>query len=239
MPEPIIKLENVWKIYQLGKMELPVLKGIDLDINRGAFVVILGPSGSGKSTMLNMVGCLDLPTRGKVFLDGQDISKMSEDELAQVRGKKIGFVFQQFNLLQNLNALENVTIPMIFQGKPEKERIERAKFLLASLGLEDRMNHKPMELSGGEQQRIAIVRALSNDPEIVVADEPTGNLDSTTGKKIMDILIDLHKNEKKTIIVVTHDPTIANYSSQVVHIKDGQLVPNHFAEEKVLWNSIK
>jgi putative ABC transport system ATP-binding protein len=236
MPEPIIKLENVWKIYQLGKMELPVLKGIDLDISRGAFVVILGPSGSGKSTMLNMVGCLDLPTRGKVFLDGQDISKMSEDELAQVRGKKIGFVFQQFNLLQNLNALENVMIPMIFQGKSEKERIKRAKFLLASLGLEDRMNHKPMELSGGEQQRIAIVRALSNDPEIVVADEPTGNLDSTTGKKIMDILIDLHKNEKKTIIVVTHDPTIANYSSQVVHIKDGQLASNHFAEEKVLWS---
>jgi len=235
MPEPIIKLENVWKIYQLGKMELPVLKGIDLDISRGAFVVILGPSGSGKSTMLNMVGCLDLPTRGKVFLDGQDISKMSEDELAQVRGKKIGFVFQQFNLLQNLSALENVMIPMIFQGKSEKERIKRAKFLLASLGLEDRMNHKPMELSGGEQQRIAIVRALSNDPEIVVADEPTGNLDSTTGKKIMDILIDLHKNEKKTIIVVTHDPTIANYSNQVVHIKDGQLVSNHFAEEKVLW----
>ncbi len=239
MPEPIIKLENVWKIYQLGKMELPVLKGIDLDINRGAFVVILGPSGSGKSTMLNMVGCLDLPTRGKVFLDGQDISKMSEDELAQVRGKKIGFVFQQFNLLQNLNALENVTIPMIFQGKSEKERTERAEFLLTSLGLEDRMNHKPMELSGGEQQRIAIVRALSNDPEIVVADEPTGNLDSTTGKKIMDILIDLHKNEKKTIIVVTHDPTIANYSSQVVHIKDGQLVSNHFAEEKVLWSNNK
>lgn len=239
MPEPIIKLENVWKIYQLGKMELPILKGIDLDISRGAFVVILGPSGSGKSTMLNMVGCLDLPTRGKVFLDGQDISKMSEDELAQVRGKKIGFVFQQFNLLQNLSALENVMIPMIFQGKSEKERIKRAKFLLASLGLEDRMNHKPMELSGGEQQRIAIVRALSNDPEIVVADEPTGNLDSTTGKKIMDILIDLHKNEKKTIIVVTHDPTIANYSSQVVHIKDGQLVSNHFAEEKVLWSNNK
>ncbi len=239
MPEPIIKLENVWKIYQLGKMELPVLKGINLDIDRGAFVVILGPSGSGKSTMLNMVGCLDLPTRGKVFLDGQDISKMSEDELAQVRGKKIGFVFQQFNLLQNLTALENVTIPMIFQGKSEKERTERAKSLLASLELEDRMNHKPMELSGGEQQRIAIVRALSNDPEIVVADEPTGNLDSTTGKKIMDILIDLHKNEKKTIIVVTHDPTIANYSSQVVHIKDGQLVSNHFAEEKVLWSNNK
>lgn len=164
---------------------------------------------------------------------------MSEDELAQVRGRKIGFIFQQFNLLHNLSALENVMIPMVFQGKSEKERTERAKSLLISLGLEDRMNHKPTELSGGEQQRIAIARALSNDPEIIVADEPTGNLDSGTGKKIMEILINLHKNEGKTIIVVTHDPTIANYSSQVVHIKDGQLVANHFAEEKVLWSNNK
>ncbi len=239
MPNPIIKLENVWKIYKLGKMEFPILKGISLDIAPGAFVVILGPSGSGKSTMLNMVGCLDLPTKGTVFLDGQDISKMSEDQLSHVRGKKIGFVFQQFNLLHNLNALENVMVPMIFQGKSEKERIERGKSLLASLGLEDRMSHKPMELSGGEQQRIAILRALSNNPEIVVADEPTGNLDSSTGKRIMEILIDLHKNEKKTIIVVTHDPTIANYSSQVVHMKDGQFVSNHFAKEKVLWSNNK
>ncbi len=240
MPESsIIKLDNVWKIYQLGEMQLPILKGISLDINRGAFVVILGPSGSGKSTMLNMVGCLDLPTKGQIFLDNQDIAKMSEDELAQVRGRKIGFIFQQFNLLHNLSALENVMIPMVFQGKSEKERTERAKSLLISLGLEDRMNHKPTELSGGEQQRIAIARALSNDPEIIVADEPTGNLDSGTGKKIMEILINLHKNEGKTIIVVTHDPTIANYSSQVVHIKDGQLVANHFAEEKVLWSNNK
>jgi len=239
MATPIIKLENVWKIYKLGKMEFPILKGISLDIAPGAFVVILGPSGSGKSTMLNMVGCLDLPTKGKVFLDGQDISKMSEDQLANVRGKKIGFVFQQFNLLHNLNALENVMVPMIFQGKSEKERIERGKSLLASLGLEDRMTHKPMELSGGEQQRIAILRSLANNPEIIVADEPTGNLDSTTGKRIMEILIDLHKNEKKTIIVVTHDPTITNYSSQIVHIKDGQLISNHLAKEKVLWSNKK
>lgn len=239
MSGPIIKLENVWKIYELGKMEFPILKGISLDIAPGAFVVILGPSGSGKSTMLNMIGCLDLPTKGKVFLAGQDISKMSEDELAYARGKKIGFVFQQFNLLHNLNALENVIIPMIFQGKSEKERIERGKSLLTSLGLEDRMSHRPMELSGGEQQRVAILRALSNDPEIIVADEPTGNLDSTTGKKIMEILIDLHKNQKKTIIVVTHDPTIANYSSQVVNMKDGQLVSNHFAKETVLWSKKK
>jgi putative ABC transport system ATP-binding protein len=187
--------------------------------------------------MLNMVGCLDLPTKGSVFLAGRDIAKMSEDELAQARGQKIGFIFQQFNLLQNLNALENVMMPMIFQGKPEEERIEKAKSLLISLGLGDRLTHRPVELSGGEQQRIAIARALSNNPEIIVADEPTGNLDSTTGKKIMEILIGLHKNERKTIIVVTHDPTIANYSNQIVHIKDGQIVENHFSEEKVLWEN--
>jgi len=231
----LIKLENVWKIYQFGKVELAVLKDISLEIAPGAFVVILGPSGSGKSTMLHMVGCLDLPTKGKVSLDGRDISKMSEDELAKNRGQKIGFIFQQFNLLPNLSALENVMMPMIFQGKSEKERRDRATFLLNSLGLRERIWHRPTELSGGEQQRIAIARALSNNPEIIVADEPTGNLDSTTGKKIMEILIDLHKNEEKTIAVVTHDPTIANYSDQVVNIKDGQLVLNHFAQEKVLW----
>jgi putative ABC transport system ATP-binding protein len=234
--QPIIKLEDVWKIYQIGKMELPVLKGVSLDISKGAFVVILGPSGSGKSTMLNMVGCLDLPTKGKVFLDGFDISKMSEDQLAQARGKKIGFIFQQFNLLQNLTALENVILPMTFQGKGEKERSERAKYLLTSVSLGERMDHKPLELSGGEQQRIAIARALANNPEIIVADEPTGNLDSSNGKKIMETLIDLHKNYQKTIIVVTHDPTIANYGTKVVHIKDGQIDENHFADEKVLWN---
>ena len=236
---PIIKLENVWKIYQFDRLELAVLKGITLDISRGAFVVILGPSGSGKSTLLNMLGCLDLPTRGAVFLDGRDIAKMSEDELAQMRGKKIGFVFQQFNLLPNLNALENVMLPMIFQGKPETARKERAESLLGSLGLQERILHKPSELSGGEQQRIAIARALSNDPEIIVADEPTGNLDSTTGQKIMEVLINLHKNEHKTMVVVTHDPTIANYSNQVVYIKDGQLTSNHFQQEQVLWSNDK
>lgn len=239
MENPVIKLENVWKIYKLGKTDLPILKGISLDIAPGAFVVILGPSGSGKSTMLNMVGCLDLPTKGNVFLDGKNISEMSEDELAQVRGKKIGFIFQQFNLLHNLSALENVMIPMIFQGKSEKARQERARELLKSVGLEERINHKPTELSGGEQQRIAIARSLANNPEIIVADEPTGNLDSSNGKKIMETLIDLHKNYQKTIIVVTHDPTIANYSSQIVRIKDGQLILNHSSEEKVLWSNNK
>jgi putative ABC transport system ATP-binding protein len=234
-----IKLENVWKVYQLGKVRLEVLKGINLEIAPGNFVVILGPSGSGKSTLLHIIGLLDTPTKGKVFLKDQDTSQFSEDELAQIRGKKIGFIFQQFNLLPNLTALENVMIPMVFQGITEKERTERAKFLLESVGLKERMLHRPFELSGGEQQRIAIARSLSNNPEVIVADEPTGNLDSTTGQKIMETLINLHKKEQKTIIVVTHDPSIADYSEQIINIKDGKLVSNHLVTEKVLWERKK
>jgi len=235
----LIKLENVWKIYQLGKVELPVLKGINLEIAPGNFVVILGPSGSGKSTLLHIIGLLDTPTKGKVFLRDQDTSQLSEDELAQIRGKKIGFIFQQFNLLPNLTALENVMIPMVFQGIIEKERTERAEFLLESVGLKERILHRPFELSGGEQQRIAIARSLSNNPEVIVADEPTGNLDSTTGQKIMETLINLHEKEQKTIIVVTHDPAIAEYSEQIINIKDGQLVYNNLVTDEVLWKSKK
>jgi putative ABC transport system ATP-binding protein len=235
----LIKLENVWKIYQLGKIELEILKGINLEIAPGNFVVILGPSGSGKSTLLHIIGLLDTPNKGKVFFRDQDISKLSEDELAQIRGRKIGFIFQQFNLLQNLTALENVMIPMIFQGISEKERINRAKFLLESVGLKERITHRPFELSGGEQQRIAIARSLANNPEVIVADEPTGNLDSSTGQKIMETLINLHEKEQKTMIVVTHDPTIADYSEQIINIKDGMLVSNHLTTEKVLWEKKK
>jgi len=239
MEQPLIKLENVWKIYQLGKVELEILKGISLEIAPGNFVVILGPSGSGKSTLLHIIGLLDTPTEGKVFLRDQDTSLLSEDELAQIRGGKIGFIFQQFNLLQNLTALENVMIPMVFQGISEKERKNRAEFLLESVGLKERMAHRPFELSGGEQQRIAIARSLSNNPEVIVADEPTGNLDSTTGQKIMETLINLHEKEQKTMIVVTHDPAIADYSEQIINIKDGQLVSNHLITEKVLWEKRK
>jgi len=233
--KPLIKLENAWKVYQLGEVKLTVLRRINLEIAPGSFITIMGPSGSGKSTLLNIISCLDTPTRGKVFLEDQDVSKLSQDNLAQVRGRKIGFVFQQFNLLHNLNILENVMLPMIFQGISENKRMERSKKLLHSLNLENRIFHRPSELSGGEQQRVAIARALSNNPEIIVADEPTGNLDSTTGKMIMEILINLHKNEKKTIIVVTHDPHIANYSEVIVNIKDGKIVSNHLASKKVLW----
>jgi putative ABC transport system ATP-binding protein len=235
----LIKLENVWKIYQLGRIKLEILKGINLEIAPGNFVVILGPSGSGKSTLLHIIGLLDTPTIGKVFFRDQDISKLSEDELAQIRGRKIGFIFQQFNLLPNLTALENVMIPMIFQGIPEKERVNRGEFLLESVGLKERTTHRPFELSGGEQQRIAIARSLANDPEVIVADEPTGNLDSTTGRKIMETLINLHQKEQKTMIVVTHDPTIADYSEQIINIKDGMLVSNNLTTEKVLWERKK
>lgn len=233
--EVIIKLEDVWKVYHLGKVKVWALRGVNLEIKKGFFLSIIGPSGAGKSTLLNIIGCLDFPTKGKVFLDGKDIQKLSEDELARVRGKKIGFVFQQFNLIPNLTALENVILPMIFQGKKEKERVARAKELLKLVGLEKRINHKPNELSGGEQQRVAIARALANDPEIIIADEPTGNLDSKSGKMIMEIFKRLYEIQKKTIVVVTHDPEIASFSKEILRIKDGKIVKNHFENERILW----
>jgi len=236
MPEPILKLENVWKIYKLGKVDLVALKNVSLEIAPGAFVTIMGPSGSGKSTLLNMVGCLDIPTKGKVFLKGKDISLLSEDQLSQLRGKTIGFIFQEFNLLPNLDALENVTLPMTFQGVPLAEREKKAKEILTSVGLGERFLHQPAELSGGERQRVAIARAFANNPEMVIADEPTGNLDSTTGKKIMEVLTDFHKNQGKTIIVVSHDPNIAAYSREIVNIKDGEIIKNHQQTSEVLWS---
>ncbi len=233
---PLIKLENVWKTYKLAKDgELPILKGVNLEISPGSFATIMGPSGSGKSTLMYLLGLLDMPTQGKIFLEGSDVSGFSEDRLAQVRGKKIGFIFQQFNLLQNLTALENVMLPMIFQGVPEEQRIKSAMQLLESVNLGERVGHKPTEMSGGEQQRIAIARSLVNNPEILIADEPTGNLDSSTGKTVMEILTKLHREQKKTIVVVTHDPNIAKYSQNVIHIQDGKIVANHFQDSEVLW----
>ncbi len=236
MSEAIIKLENIWKIYQLGKVELLALKSVNLEIPPGGFVSIMGPSGSGKSTLLNMIGTLDFPTKGKVYLKGRDISLLSEDQLSNLRGKTIGFIFQEFNILPNLNALENVMLPMVFQGIPLKERRKKAENLLTSVGLADRFHHQPAELSAGQRQRVAIARAFANDPEMVIADEPTGNLDSVTGQKIMEILTDFHQKQGKTIVVVTHDPNIAEYSEQIVNIKDGQIVVNHQQAKKVLWS---
>ena len=219
----LIKLDDVWKVYKMGEVDVPALRGLDIDIKEGEFVTILGKSGSGKSTSLNMVGCLDIPTKGTVYLDGQDISKLDESELARIRGKKIGFVFQTFNLIPSLNALENVMLPMLFQGVPEEVRKKRASELLNLVGLGSRMMHKQSELSGGERQRVAIARALINDPEIILADEPTGNLDSKTGMEIMDIFKNLHK-QKKTIVMITHDKYLASYAKRIVHLKDGRAV---------------
>jgi len=236
MPELILKLENVWKTYKLGKIDLVALKNINLEITPGAFVTIMGPSGSGKSTLLNMVGCLDVPSQGKVFLKGKDISLLSEDQLSQLRGKTIGFIFQEFNLLPNINALENVMLPMTFQGMSLIEREKRARELLISVGLGERVLHQPAELSGGERQRVAIARAFVNDPELVIADEPTGNLDSSTGKKIMEVLTDFHQKQGKTIIVVSHDPNIASYTKDIINIKDGEIITNHQQATEVLWS---
>ncbi|MBW2967867.1 ABC transporter ATP-binding protein [Candidatus Woesearchaeota archaeon] len=217
----VIKLKDVWKIYSMGEVEVPALRGLNLEIRDGEFVSIMGPSGSGKSTAMNMIGCLDIPTRGSIFLDGQDISTLSESDLAQIRGRRIGFIFQQFNLLPTLTALENVMLPMTFQGVPAEERMARAEKLLDMVELEDRMHHKPTELSGGQQQRVAIARSLANDPEVILADEPTGNLDSKTGGIVMEFLKKLNCDEDKTIIMVTHDEDVAQHAQRIEFLKDG------------------
>ena len=222
--KPIIELKEVWKIYQMGEVEVPALKGLSLQIREKEFVAIIGPSGSGKSTSLNMVGCLDLPTRGTVLLEGVDISTLKESDLAQIRGKKIGFIFQTFNLITSLSALENVTLPLLFHDTLEShKRVQKAKDILEKVGLGHRMAHRPSELSGGERQRVAIARALINDPDIILADEPTGNLDSVTGKEVMNLIRNLHK-EGKTIILITHDASIAKYAQRKIVIRDGQVV---------------
>jgi len=219
----LIKLDNVWKTYQMGDVKVDALRGLDINIKQGEFVSIMGPSGSGKSTAVNMVGCLDIPSKGRVFLGEKDISKLSESDLAQIRGKRIGFIFQQFNLINTLTALENIMLPMTFQGVSREKRVERAKKLLEMVDLGDRTDHRPTELSGGEQQRVAIARSLSNNPEVVLADEPTGNLDSKTGINVMNFLEKLHEDEGKTIIMVTHDKNVAKYADRTEFLMDGKL----------------
>ncbi len=221
--DSLIRIEHVWKKYDMGEAEpLVVLKDINLEIKKNEFVALTGPSGSGKSTMVNMVGALDKPSFGDIYLKNKDISEMSESALAFMRGKTIGFIFQQFNLIPTLSAIENVMLPMEIAGMPEKIAKDRAKKLLELLGLGDRLYHKPNQLSGGQQQRVAIARALSNDPEIILADEPTGNLDSKTGKFVMDFLGTLH-NQGKTVILITHDLELVKYAKRVVHIYDGRI----------------
>jgi len=224
--ESIIKLDKVWKIYDMGSSKIYANKDISLEIQKGEFVYVVGKSGSGKSTLLNMIGSLDYPSRGKIFLDNKNIADFSESDLAQLRGSKIGFVFQSFNLISSMTALENVMLPMTFQNKNNEEKIKRAKELLDMVDMGHRYNNLPGELSGGERQRVAVARSLSNDPEVIIADEPTGNLDSKTGKIVMKMFEKINREDKKTIIIVTHDTDLVKRKShhKVYKISDGELV---------------
>jgi len=220
--EPVIELENVSKIYQMGHAKVVALKNVNLRINKGEYIAVLGPSGSGKSTLLHMMGILDVPTSGKIYIEGREVSQLSEDERARIRGKKIGFVFQLFNLIPSLTALENAALPMMVYGVEKEERERRARELLEKLGLGERLNHKPSELSGGQRQRVAIARALANNPEVILADEPTGNLESKSGHEVVEIFTKLNK-EGKTVVVVTHDEDIAKHARRIIRIKDGEV----------------
>lgn len=232
----VIHLENIRKSYYLGKHELQVLKGISLDIFKNEYVALMGPSGSGKSTLMNLLGCLDTPSGGKYVLNGKDVSRMPDNELAEVRNKEIGFVFQQFNLLPRLTAAENVALPLVYSGINKKERNERAMEVLSKVKLDDRSHHKPNELSGGQAQRVAIARALINNPSIILADEPTGNLDSKTSYEIMDIIGKIHA-DGNTVILVTHEEDISQYAHRVIRLRDG-LVENDRVNANPVTSSI-
>jgi len=219
----VIVVEDLWRTYDMGlEQQVQALRGITLSIKHNEYVAIMGPSGSGKSTLMNLIGCLDTPSKGRYWLNGQLVSELDDDELARIRNKEIGFVFQTFNLLARATSLHNVELPLIYNGTPSGERITRAKQALSDVGLESRMNHKPNELSGGQRQRVAIARALVNRPSIILADEPTGNLDSKTGLEIMGLFDTLHSHGN-TIVLVTHEPDIAEFAHRVVHIRDGQI----------------
>lgn len=229
----VIQVENLHKTYNLGEVQVHALRGISLSIDPGEFVAIMGASGSGKSTLMNLLGCLDRPTRGRYLLDGQDVSKLTKVELAHIRNRKIGFVFQGFNLLSRTSALENVELPLIYSGVPHAQRVERAHKALCSVGLEGREGHHPAQLSGGQQQRVAIARSLVNDPSLLVADEPTGNLDSRTSVEIMEIFQRLNNERNITILLVTHEAEIAHYAKRVVVFRDGKIRRDSLVEDRL------
>jgi putative ABC transport system ATP-binding protein len=219
----LIKMKNIKKIYDLGEVKVQALKNVNLEVKEKEHISIMGPSGSGKTTLLNIIGCLDKPTEGEYFLEGINISQLDDDQLSEIRNKKIGFIFQNYNLIPQLNVVENISLPLIYKGINEKEIIERAKYYANLVGLGDRLYHRPAELSGGQQQRVAIARALVNEPLIILGDEPTGNLDTKTGKEIMEIIKKLNEMGR-TIIIITHDPKVAEYGERVVKILDGEIV---------------
>lgn len=220
---PILRLENVWKIYKMGEVEVPALKDVSVEIKRGDFVAIIGASGSGKSTMMNLMGCLDLPSQGKVFLESKDISTLRESDLASFRGKTIGFIFQQYNLIPSLSAFENVILPLELLEQKTNEAAKRTREILTLVGLADKMSRRPAQLSGGEQQRVSIARSLAANPDIVFADEPTGALDSVTGREVLTMLHTLWKEQGKTIIMVTHDMNLTKYAHTIIELKDGRI----------------
>ncbi len=226
----LIHLEEITKIYQLGKIQIPAVRGISMDISANEYVAIMGPSGSGKSTLMNLIGCLDTPSGGRYILNGQDVSNMSDDELAAIRNQEIGFVFQTFNLMPRLSALENVALPLVYAGLPRAERLEKAAAMLELIGLGDRMKHKPNELSGGQRQRVALARALVNNPSLILADEPTGNLDSKTSHEIMEVFARIHE-QGNTIVLVTHEENIARNAHRIVRLHDGLIESDTMNEQ--------
>lgn len=230
MVREIIRLDRVCKFYRMGESRVDALRELSLTIHENDYMAIFGPSGSGKSTLLHIAGLLDIPSCGKVFVDGNDVSQLPENELARIRGKKVGFIFQVFNLVPSLTALENVALPMMIYDIPKYEREKRAEDLLRSLDMGNRLNHLPSELSGGQRQRVAIARSLANNPEVILADEPTGNLDSKTGDEVIEIFNQFHR-EGKTLVVVTHDPDIARNTDEIVRIRDGQIVEHEISRE--------
>lgn len=228
----MIKVSKLTKEYNMGRIKVPALRGLDLEFPRGQFTAIMGPSGSGKSTLMNILGCLDRPTGGQYFLDGSDVSRKSDNELADLRNRFIGFIFQTYNLLSRTDAMANVELPLIYRGMRAKERRERAAAALEAVGLKERMRHKPNELSGGEQQRVAIARAVAGDPKVILADEPTGNLDSRSGEEVMTIFQDLHERGI-TLVLVTHDPDIARHANRIVSLKDGKLLSDVMVDDRL------